>query len=53
MVDEKGNTIQWESGDNHKTDLGSMFDKYQGPENVVVIEDDGFYTKKKSPKVYK
>jgi hypothetical protein len=30
-----------------------MFDKYQGPENVVVIEDDGFNTKRKSPKVYK
>lgn len=53
MVDDKGGSVVWESGDNHKVDLSKMIDKYQGPENVVVVEDDAFNSKRKSPKVYK
>ena len=43
----------WEHGDNHKVDLSQMFDKCQGSDNVVVVEDDGFNSKRKKPQVYK
>lgn len=28
MVDDKGGSVVWEHGDNHRVDLSSMFDKY-------------------------
>ena len=52
MVDDNGGNVVWESGDNHKGSLSAMFDKYQGPENVIVIEDDKFNSKNKVPKIY-
>ena len=42
MVDDKGGSVVWEKGDNHRVDLSAMFDKYQGPESLVIIEDEGF-----------
>ena len=52
MVDDNGGSVVWESGDNHRPNLKAMFDKYQGPDDVVVIEHDKFNSKSKSPKVY-
>lgn len=52
MVDDKGGSTVWEKGDNHRVDLSGMFDKHQGPESVIVIEDEGFDKKSRPPKVY-
>ena len=42
----------WEKGDNHRADLSRMFDQFQGPDKVVVVEDEGFDQKSRPPKVY-
>lgn len=52
MVDDKGGSVVWEKGDNHRVDLSRMFDQHQGPESVVVIEDAGFDQKNNPPKVF-
>jgi len=52
LVDDKGGSVVWEKGDNHRADLSRMFDQFQGPDKVVVVEDEGFDQKSRPPKVY-
>ena len=52
LIDEKDGQITWETGENHRTDICALFDVYKGTGNVIVIEDEGFNSKNKTPKIY-